>query len=399
MDGKLSGTISLYRIERENAVHYWPYAPSPSRWQGGVNEPVDPNNAAVFSPANAIGPGSEYVSGLYLPVAYSVAIDYTEQAFEELGMMDEFPLTPGGLILGDAFNQWGALFISGNGVDTSLGFMSRTFVTVEYDTLINDPNAAVLKRAFDIAMVSEDPISLPFTYSGHATLERNNPSNPGSTGANVLFEEEGQGIDGQIIYSPIPNYQIVFSFSYQEREVTDLIMVDAVDQVSGINFGTEYDVWVYLLGPDNFTDPSRPSSFTGGGLKGVDLSFVPQTSASLWNKYRFTDGPLENVELGGGVKYIGSAATSTGIGGNQLQENRFRTPDTKERFEVDLFASYRFTFMGYPWRVALRVSNVFDDRMDTTTASYQNPLGGDEVRRTRIYYAPRTWRLQLSMQF
>jgi len=398
LDGKISGTISFYRIERENAVYYWQYAPAPVKWQGGPLEPLSRNDSSAFSPQSATGPGSEYYSSQHFPVSYSVAMDYVEQAFDEMGL--EFPIVAGSFPP-DSFSRYG-----GNGV--SSGHMQgavyhpydRVILNVDYETLKNAPEAEVLRRAFEIARVSEDPISFPFNWwSFGASYENNSPSNSGGAGANVTFAEEGNGVDGQLIFTPIPNYQVIFSYSYQEREVTEFNLVDAVDLETGINWGTEYDIWVYLLNRENFTDPTRPSTFTGGSVEGLDLSFVPKFSGKLWNMYRFSEGPLEGFRIGGGVQYIGSAPTSVSIGGSRLTENLYRTPDTPDRFILDVSASYKWSWADIDWYLSLRIGNLLDDREETVEVSYDTVLGSVEKRRTRIYYAPRTWRLSLTARF
>ena len=105
--------------------------------------------------------------------------------------------------------------------------------------------------------------------------------------------------------------------------------------------------------------------------------------------------------MAGGVKYFGEAPTSVPIGGTNLRENDFPTPPTPERFEFDASLAYRFTLMGQRCRIALKVNNLLDDRVDEAVVQYADPGGPiDPVyRRTRVYYGPRTYRLQFSMDF
>jgi len=399
MDGKISGTLSFFRIERENAVFYWNNAPNPSVWYGGVNGPQSQlSSGGPFSPAVATGPGSPYMNGAHWPVTYGVAMDYVEQAFEEMGMSDQFP-NQGGSFRSDAFVPWGAHV---DGVTVRYGSFifqgyDRMYLYVEDDALQNNPDSAVLRRAFEIARATADPIGLPIRYAGGSDEQNNNASN--NLGSNVTFGELGQGVDGQLIFSPIPNYQIVFSYSYQDREVTDFNLVDPIDRETGINWGTEWDAWVYLLGVENFTDPTRPSTFTGGEVKGLNLSFTPKYSAKLWNMYRFSDGPLEGLRIGGGIQYIGSAPTSVPIGGARLAENLFTTPDTPDRFLLDLSTSYSWDWKNIEWFINLRISNLLDETSDTVEVSYDGLFDTVEKRRTRIYYSPRTWRLSLTARF
>ena len=396
-DGKISGTVSFYRIERENAVFNWGNAPAPAKWHGEVNGPVNISAGNYFSPQNAAGP-APYKSGEYLPVTYGVALEYVQQAFEQLGM--DWPTPSSRNPTSQDFAPFGATAVESRGVpDSEIRGLSRVYAYVQYDKLTSDPNAEVMKLAFDLAVAArEDPYGIPFMYNGVNEIFNNNPSNNVSTGANTLFDEVGLGVDGQIIFSPTPSYQILFGYSYQNREVQNLYLVDAVDS-EGRNWGTEYDVWVYALGRENFTDPTRASTFTGGSVKGLDLSFQPKLSMNLLNKYQFKEGRLKGLEVGIGIQYAGPSPTSVPIGGSTLDENRYRTPDTPSRYEIDSFLNYRFHQWGIQWRIGLRVNNLLDDVESLAVASYENEFGGEVLRRTRIFYAPRTWRLTVNASF
>jgi len=396
MDGKISGTISFFKIERENAVFNWRWAPNPQRWHGGVNPPIDKSNISGFSPQAATAAGSEYINGQYLPVTYGVAMDYVEEAFKQMGMEDQFPFD--GSFAPSAFEKWApGSQIEGRGAHGAIpGSGGRTYLYARVKEL-DSAQGEVIKLAFELAQNSNDQLSVPFYMWSSNDVINNNPSN--QTGGNVTFGEEGKGVDGQIIFTPIPNYQIMFSYSYQKREVTSFHMVDAVDLETGINWGTEYDIWVYLLGEENFSDPTRASTFNGGDIRGMDLSFVPQYSGKLWNMYRFTEGPLDGFKIGGGIQYIGSAPTSVPIGGQQLAENRYTTPDTPDRFILDASLSYRWKWADIDWFLSLRIANLLDERSDTVEVTYDTAIATQQKRRTRIYYNPRTWRLSLTAQF
>jgi len=312
----------------------------------------------------------------------------------------------------DSFSRWGGYMTQDQDVAYELGSAYRrreNFVYVYYDDLKNNPETEVLRHAFDLAMQrayvvnpatgEEGPyIGIPISY-GQTFDFANNPSE--GRGSNILFEEEGVGLDGQLIFTPIPNYQVMFSYSIQNREVTGrgFTLVDAVDQETGTNWGTEYDYWVYVLGPDNFDDPTHPSTYNGASVKGLDLSFVPSESFRLWNKYSFREGPLDGIEIGGGVQYNGSVATAVAIGGSDLTQNRFMTPDVPERYVFDAFISYRAEFWNIDWRFNLKIGNVFDDDESVAYANYENEYGTPIKRRTIIYYEPRSWRFSITARF
>ena len=413
LDGKISGTISVYEINRENAVFYWGDAPAPSKWLGGPEGPVSRANGNYFSPQAALGPDSGYMNDIHRPLTYGVALEYIQQAYEEAGIEWVDPGNDANFFDNKFFplpeyEQERAISeISEREVENGIVDIKifRKWLYVPYSFIKDDPNGTVLRRAFELAMLSNDPVGFPLHFQGGTDLQNNNVSNRSSRGANVLYEERGRGIDGQFIFSPIDNYQIIFTFSHQEREVvgSGFKMVDLLyeDPASGevINFGTEFDRWTYILGVENFEDPTRPSTFTGEGVNGLDLSFVPQTSLNLWNKYRFAEGPLQGLEVGGGVRYQSSTPTDIVIGGEHLTENRYLAPDRPERWEVDAMLSYRFDLFGTTWRASLRISNLLNKQGDILEYVYDNPFGGTETRRTEVYYGSRSFRLSLKTNF
>jgi len=282
------------------------------------------------------------------------------------------------------------------------------YLGVPYEPLANDPRLEPLRYAFELAMARE-PVrdadgdlseyhARPIYY-GSTWGFLNNASE--GAGANVLFEEEGRGVDGQILYKPIPNYQIVFSFSYVKREVVGngFTLVDPIAQTDGVNYGTEYDIWVYLLGPENFTDPKRPSTYTGGSVKGLDLNPAPSTSLRFWNKYTFQEGFLEGLALGGGVQWNSTYATSTPVGGTDLAANRYPTPDLPSHYEIELMASYSTEWKGIDWRFQFNVKNLLDDSYDAPVAEYTNFYGATIYRRAEKFYDPRRVRFSVSARF
>lgn len=409
LDRKISGTISVYQIKRKNAIYNWSGgAPAPARWHGGELGPsTNLNDNTRFSPQAATAAGSDYFEGEYLPRNYGVAYSYVKQVFADAGV--EIPLDQNGRPTTASFAPYGVTAVEyDNVLRASGGVYQEAYVYANYETLKNDPSAALIKEAFDRALnreLVENPLTgemvpfdgEPFSWGG-TSWSRNTPSE--GLGANIGFEEEGVGIDGQMIISPVPNYQIVFSFSHQKREVTGrgFSLVDAVD-AEGTNWGTEYDKWVWILGPENFEDPTRPSTFTGGSVKGLDLSFVPQTSLRLWNKYTIQDGPLDGLAIGGGMQYNSSVPTSVPIGGASLSENRFLTPDVPERFVFDAMVSYGFEALGMDFSLSLNVDNLLNDEWDEVIVEYPGVYGGVEKRRTEVRYEPRFYRLSLTARF
>jgi iron complex outermembrane receptor protein len=72
---------------------------------------------------------------------------------------------------------------------------------------------------------------------------------------------------------------------------------------------------------------------------------VPDVTASAWANYKFDQGPLKDVSLGAGVRYLGSSWVDNA---NTLQVPSVTLFDAAIRYERD------------SWGVALNVNNVFD---------------------------------------
>lgn len=452
-EGKFSGTISFWQINRENAVTQWNYAPAPARYHGGTQGPSSESNSVFFSPINLskertfarpegstfeggnLDPGnpadvakaSPYRGGQYFPLGYGIDVRYIELAMEQLGY--EPPSYGGTATIGDfaQFNTNGEFIDDMDGpanISTDVTNERRRWFIIDYEKALKnaDPEKDVLKRAFDLAMSNAQVHGVPtepgnvfsgplVNYNGAGILwwegtnhSLENPSSRNPLSVPVTFEEEGQGIDGQFIFTPTPAWQIVFSFSHQERGLSGkgLNLIDPVaedGEGNSKNWGTEYDVWTYLLGAENFTDPSRPSTFTGESVRGLDLSFVPRDSFALLTRYSFRDEILEGLTVGAGVQYEGEVITHTTIGGTRLEENIFVPPPRPDRYVFNVFFRYRWDMARATWSLQLNVNNIFDHDEDEVVNEYASELDTPIFRRTLVRYTPRVWRISLSADF
>ena len=419
LDGRISGRIAYWEIDRRNAVWNWQFAPNPQSWWGGPNVPAHQlvEREARFSPRLVDNHRAGVESDSW-DIRYGVPEEYVLLAFEKMGMdpplrvirpgqpptVDTTALTPYGFH-NFLTEVWSNPLLAGGG-------RLRFYMVNYHDMLAVDeelPEGNPLKLALDMAVRDSEFLDLgglPILYQGDANpADVRAHSASGPHGANVLFEEKGRGIDGQIFFTPRPNYQIIFGFSQQERDVRSFTMVSghAVDSdgnvlTDGPRYTTEYDIWVFMLGPDNFEDPRDPSSLKSGAIHGLDLSFVPRTHLNLWNKYTFTEGLLERLEVGGGINYYSRVATSTPVSSREMGTNPFRTPDIPSRYQVDAYLGYRFDWDRTRWRIAFNVYNLLNNQVGEAFASYDSEEG-IRNRRTRQFYNPRSYRLSVSVQF
>lgn len=450
-DSKISGRISYYHIKRENGVFFWDSAPKPSQWLGAEDFQVNQERIA-FDPqaAQFNSMGAERPSTL--GVTQAVRSFYLRRALEDFAgdegpwateispelkqdiqaALDEDTTSPPNTIAfsslytslgvgdelggrGDQGPRVGEIVRNVEGIPgrPTAGNVPLVLVLINGEEgLLNNPNnrevdgvevGNVLKHALDLAINDRTAETEPFlwdTVGGQESENINNASN--TTGSNITYEEEVNGIDGQVFLSPTDNYQIVFNFSWQDRQISGngLNLVSVVDPNTGENLGTPYDEWVWILGSENFTDPSDPTTYTGAGSVGADLSGAPAFEFSIWNKYAFSEGPLEGLEIAGGVRYTGEAVTSVAIGGEDFSLNRFPTPKSEPQYRVDLSLNYRFELYDIDWRFGFKVDNLLNDQIWQSEAEYYDEVTDRTIFRRHIdINPPRSYRMTLTATF
>ncbi len=432
-DGKLSGTISAYQIERENAVWFYGGAPAPAEWVGGVHAlDQEANDANGFDPRLIVDLGA--------PVSYPLDLFYFEEEGIKLQKVRQFIRDDQGKLIGIKVD-WpdGLLGIEGHRSDTT---NPRNYVYLDYEKLDlpavdGDGNETgktwryYLEKAFAdrsrsaaefVAQAGPDDFDpMPYSRSRGTTLGLN-PSVGNSSGTNILYDDKSTGYDLQLIYSPLENWQLIFAYAKTEREVDGSFkMVEAIDPESGMVFGTEYDIWVRTFGREAFgleendtdgdgvvdtvTKNGQPIALGDvsptdlvGGLEGVSLYTGAEDAASLWTRYDFSEGVLKGINAGIGVIYTGPQPTSISIGGNDLASNLYRTPDTPERYRVNSALRYSWDWNDRLFSLRLNVYNLLDDQKGQAIVNYIDN-GIPLKRRTDVYYTPRSYRLTLTVDF
>lgn len=433
LEGKLSGTVSVYKIERENALWFFSAAPEPAAWVGGTVHPT-----GETSPDVGFEPGK--VASGEIPLSYGIDRFYFDEAGVELGKVVRFIRDDEGNIINRelAFPD-GLLGIEGQRSDTT---NPRNIVYLDY-ALLDQP--AVDKDGNEVGKTWRHFIEKAFADRSRSSSEFRSQAGPddfdpmfyqrtrgtnlglnaslnNATGANVTYTDEATGFDLQLIYQPTKNWQLLFTYAHTEREATspfDMVAVDDPD--SDTAFGTEYDVWVRTFGRASFgleehdddgdgvvdrvTKNGNPLSMGDvspteavGGLQGVSLYTGSEDAAALWTKYAITEGPLKRFEYGFGAQYKGPAETSIPIGGTELAQNRFRTPPTPERWKFDGYLEYSWKWQDMNWRAQLNIYNLTDDTGDETIIVYDDD-GMPVKRHTELFYSPRSYRLSLSVLF
>jgi outer membrane receptor protein involved in Fe transport len=421
LDGKISGSIAVFQIDRENAIWEYRNAPAPGKWTGGRNPFVgnsaalDAENIVDGAPINYGFSYQLYFNDLVKNADPQVAqhwrekLGITTRRGGTLDALQNAPVLENGQLTGNPAD--GVVYIRAPGSmnlpDDEITDDSRPYVFLTYDAIQSDPEfKAIAEQAFADFNTGDHPTNIqPMAYSdvSEPLVGLNASVNAGGS---VTFEEEAKGFDGQIIYTPFDSakLQIIFSFAHVKREATSAFnLVQAQDYRFPElgRFGTEYDIWVKDLGRDNFDDPTDPTTMNGG-IKGKSLYYGSENTASLWGKYQFDDDTaLEGFAVGLGARYTGPAQTFIPIGGNNLAENRYPTPDTEGFTLFDAALYYNRSFEKFDLKLQLNLYNITDEHRLYTEVSYENVEYPDltEVRRTERYVAPFSARLSATLSF
>lgn len=433
LDGKVSGTVAVYWIRRENALWNTYFAPAPARWLGHPNPPLGhvPDETSDFDP-------SRVESGQY-SINYGVHKHYFEQDGIELGRVQEIVYDETGQPVGRVSEFPVGLV----GLRPEYGYL-------RYDTLdqpVIDKHGNVHEKSwryyFEQAFAdwervwnywftkprwlqSSDEFSPLIYLREPASGFSMNPALGGFIeDTTVSYTDEATGFDLQLLYRPTPSWEMVFSYAHTERKADGpFTFAELINPESGFQYGTEYDWWVWTLGREAFgleehdddgdgvvdrvTKEGQnevlklgdvPSSSLVGGLEGVSLYRGPEDTFSLFQKYTFLEGALQGLDASLGIIFTGPAQTSIPIGGTYLAQNLYGTPPTPERWTVNLGFSYRWKWGDQRYTARIHIFNLLDDQKGESVVEYADPDGQPVPRRTTLYYHPRNFRATVSVNF
>lgn len=437
LGGRLTGTLSAYRITRDNASWYLDSAPAPEKWGQTPDIGFEPH----------------LISDQNRPISYGIDNYYFEEEGVELQKILKTIFDEAGNPIGRE-SVWpeGLLGIEGFGISSA-----RVYTILEYakldlpaiDRFDNETGKTwryYLEKAFADRIHSNvlpdrsgsiglDPI--PYNRRRGTTLDLS-PSDRSSRGANVTYTDQSEGVEMQLHYSIADNWQLIFSYARTERKaIGGFNLLDTIDPVSGRVFGTEYDIWVRTFGREAFGLIESDSNgdgvvdtITKNGqpvglgdvrptdlvldLEEFDLYTGSKEAASLWTKYRFTEGIFKGFEASVGAIYRGPANTSTthgaisqepgtlfrSISGQEdFLPNPFGTPPAPDYFKVDTALSYQWKIKQRSFALQLNVYNLLNDTNGQNIIHYTDTDGSPIKRRTKVNYAPRSYRLSMSVDF
>jgi Outer membrane receptor for ferric coprogen and ferric-rhodotorulic acid len=359
LDGKISGTISKFRIERTNS-------PVPNIWWAPTIRSTtnfDPSKNIVFQ-VNDFNP-------------VTANEDWRNGAFQEAQAEWEAAVAAGAAYqkIVNGSNNWylnashatGAAYL--DKVFSSIQAKGMTWAGWLYNGLNSDP---------EVNNATED-------FGGGE-----NPNTP-SNGNTLVGADHSEGWDAQLIFTPNDNFQLLLTYAHIKR------VVDSAG--SYIRYPHIQDKWAIWYFPSTdwglggvpkeelYTDPEDTSTFKGYGT-GARMDDTPEHQVSAWASYSFREGALSGLTLGAGGWWESPRQYFSGIthgaGAKVLDKNG--NPiirETEERLNVDLMVRYEFELGNRPSALQLNVSNVLDDR----------DLYG------YLYAAPRRYTLEFSTRF
>lgn len=417
LDGRISGSVAAFIIDRKNAIWQYGNAPAPGRWrEGPLQFSTSPMDAGEIVRGVPISYGVNYHM-YFKDLVENEDPQVAAKWREKLGITvnpvrgnfqvpNNRPRLENGEIVGNP--SPGVIKILhegtiGNDASTIVND-NRPYVYLIYDELENDPELkAVMDQAFQDFAQGNHPEGIdPINYRHGSESYGYNASN--HPGASVTFEEEATGFDGQLIFTPLQrdNLQFILNFAHVRREATTPFNLVEASDWRYPEFGqisTEYDIWVRDLGPENFEDPKDPTTLKGG-IKGKSLYFGSRNTVSFWGRYQIPEGPLENLVFGLGVLYTGSAQTFIPIS-STLAENRYPTPNTEAFYQLNAMIQYRRSFERFDLSLRANFYNILNKKMLYSEVTYQNVDHPEltETRRTIRDLEPFSMRLSVTISF
>jgi outer membrane receptor protein involved in Fe transport len=373
-DGKISGRITFFELEKEGGVRYSFYAPNPSRGNFNPDEPI----TAALRAGTASSPGD-----------LRKFMDYIGAYDLESGSFSVLPLDLPGVervIIGD-----NAYFIFPYGTTDNPGF---------YDLGSNAaPNGfggdllayiQVQRELAAAGLGGEAPQYMWASQGNHPGEDR---------GAYHNFDELSEGIELRLQVSPIQNWQMIFSYTYNKVTISK-----GLSGLVNPELITGLEPWFWYLPPEDFADPTKPSSYNGSLSSGVVNTDVPLHSFTFWTKYEFVDGFLEGFDLRFGARYTSErAAESPWSNGGAFVDAINRGVGDNVKAPVPAFTlydiglGYEWDWKDITWRINLNVRNLLDEKELVAVSSATTVFGQPEL--TRYYIEGRDIRLSLRLDF
>lgn len=315
-NGKMNATVSAYQIDREGHPREIWWAPAP---KDGRYDPDQPLTYYLYSFRTSVTDFRDYHWAGTQPgdTRFETAIDPATGDYvrdPETGLID---------------------YVNGGGV----------FVD-------------------DRVMIQDYFENGQWMYSGE-TSETNNPSL--DIGTDVPFDDRSQGVDVEVVLAPLEGLQLVFNYSYLDREVTNggtFVDHPGAEAPVDIWLGREQPEGTWGAGLDSYADPLRASTYDGSFGKGERWDDSPPHSAKFWGYYEVPTGPIRGANVGLGVRWEDKRQflAGAGVAGDTVVGEDGEPVDlrTQDRTIVDLKLGYGRQFGPVHASVNFWVFNLLD---------------------------------------
>lgn len=202
----------------------------------------------------------------------------------------------------------------------------------------------------------------------------------GAPGA-ITGSDRSSGFDGNILFRPTDNLQVVLGWTYTKRIV--------VNGGNWLNYPTGYGAqwapwntqWYSWLTAADGTNAQGVSA-----LSGQRADDTPRNQGSVWVEYTAPDSDaLKGWSFGGGAVYTGPRAWFTGVSNNiTLPNGSLLNLETSSMTVINGMVRYSFKLANHPATVQFNVNNLFNERRQTVPGAWMDP---------------RTWSLDFSTHF
>ncbi len=324
LEGRISGTISKFKIERTGV-------PFGQWWMPTLKGTFDPNRPIIYNVAD------------FNP---NVEASWRNQA------------------LSASLPQWNAAVAAGAAYQLNGNW---------YVNASMPQGAAYLDSVFEKTKTSHPgwPGWLYITDS-HTNNSWEDRGDGNGYQAFVQQADESDGWDAQIMFSPTDNLQFVATYAHTKRVITN--------PGRFIKYPHPENRWAVWYFPDSnwgltgyplaevYTDPADTSTWTGIGWgAGQSRDDTPKHSVSFWSNYTFTNqGRLKGLEIGLGGQWESEREYFSGItvAGQKQTDGRGKliVLKHKARLNLDLMVRYPFKVKDHDAYVQLNVYNVQDDK-------------------------------------
>ncbi|MBN1403681.1 MAG: TonB-dependent receptor [Opitutales bacterium] len=430
-EGKLSGTISAYELERENVPYFVWWAPNPN---GDLyNGFIDSQPVAMLW--DYCTPDAFYDMFAYSGLDPATCLATIKSQWPECWWpsIDEVYnyVVTNNITSANAYDSHGTWSWGDFGTfsaslsdwslfsEASANSHSPVEGTDVYFPLVRltDDNVAALIRSKLYSTTWTGNLysnnnGEHYLYrdasTGDSVLGVNNTR--GANGAFVAMSDEAKGWDMNVTWTPIPELQVMMGFSHLNRTVTSkrYVFVDAEYSPGAkwLDSGYAYGTLSEATAIETYADINDASTYmldsdgnliTMIPLYGKSMDDSPENTVTLWARYElkhaFGSTPfLKNLAIGLGGQWedqrmwftgftsSGNVCTYTDLAGNEVLIEKW----TDERVTINGMIEYTTRLQDkYDLRVALNVDNISDDK-----SVYGN-----------IYASGMSWKLSASIDF